>query len=136
MSEFYSMNIGSICGKECPLECDSVVYNLYTSQSEYPSKVYANSLMNNPIIMGKFASNNVSMSYDTLKRAMLQITVFYGNLGYQQFDEKQKYKFEDLVSGIGGTLGLFLGMSFLSFAEILDILLQICFHKAKKRYEL
>ena len=43
----------------------------------------------------------------------------------------------DLVAYIGGTLGLFLGVSFLSFAEIFEIFFEMIFlaieHNAKKR---
>ncbi len=35
-----------------------------------------------------------------------------------------KIEIVDLVSGIGGLLGLFLGMSFLSFAEIIEMFLE------------
>jgi len=35
-----------------------------------------------------------------------------------------KIEIVDLVSGIGGLLGLFLGMSFLSLAEIIEIIIE------------
>jgi len=34
----------------------------------------------------------------------------------------------DLISGIGGILGLFLGLSFLSFVEILEFICQIIYY--------
>ncbi len=34
----------------------------------------------------------------------------------------------DLISGIGGILGLFLGLSFLSFVEILEFTYQIVYY--------
>lgn len=63
---------------------------------------------------------------------MIQISVFYSALGYEQYQEQAKMEVIDLVSNIGGTLGLFLGMSFLSFVEILDVFLQICFVRIPK----
>lgn len=127
------MDVPEICGHECPLECDSVTYNLYTSQADYPSRVYANSLMNNSLIQSKFADNPSELTYENLKRTMVQLSIFYGNLGYQKFEELPNMTLADLVSNVGGTLGLFLGMSFLSFVEIIDILLQIAIHKIKQR---
>jgi len=46
---------------------------------------------------------------------------------YTTVEELEKMNFFDLVSGVGGTLGLFMGISFLSFFEILDILIEIMF---------
>lgn len=106
-----------------------MTYNLFTNEAQYPSKVYVNSLVNNPIMKAKFASNPSDLNYDTLQRTMLQVSVFYGHLGYQYYEEAAKMEVSDLVAYIGGTLGLFLGMSFLSFVEILDVFLQICFYR-------
>ena len=43
---------------------------------------------------------------------------------YISIEEIEKTSFLDLVSGIGGTLGLFIGMSFLSFFELFDVLIE------------
>lgn len=124
--------MNAICGKECPLECESIDYNLAMNQAEYPAKVYANLLMNNPKIQAKYASNPSDLSYDSLKRNMAQVSVYYGDLGYQKYEESEKTSLSDLVAIIGGTLGLFLGMSFLSFIEIADVVLQIFFLRYSK----
>ena len=84
--------------------------------------------MKNPIIQAKYASDLSKLDYDSLKRNLVQIWVSYSDLGYDHYVEIAKTEVIDLVSNIGGTLGLFLGMSFLSIAEILDILLQILFY--------
>ena len=118
----------AICGSKCPLECDSIKYSMYTSYSDYPSEAYADSLMQNPIIQAKY-TNPSDLTYDSLKRNLVQISVFYRDLGYQQLEELENMSLLDLISGFGGTLGLFLGMSFLSFIEILDVVLQIIFYK-------
>jgi hypothetical protein len=125
----FSGDIKSVCGTKCPLECDSVKYNMYTSATEYPSMAYTELLMQNPVIQAKYASKPSDLTYGSLKRNLVQISVYYGDLGYQQFDEMEKMNLTDLISNIGGTLGLFLGMSFLSFMEIIDVLLQIIFYK-------
>ena len=126
---FFASGVPQNCRDQCPLECDSINYELSISSADYPSVVYANTLMENPKIQTKYAANLSQMSYESLRRNMVQISVFYNNLGYDQYEELANVEVIDLVSNIGGTLGLFLGMSFLSFVEFLDILLQICFIK-------
>ena len=69
-----------------------------------------------------------------LKRNMVEIIVLYSDLGYVVFEEVAKMDVLDLVSKIGGILGLFLGMSFLSLIEIIDIFLQILLKSRNKRF--
>lgn len=126
------MDVESICGKDCPLECDEITYNLFKSQAVYPSKAYSKSLMKNPWIGDKYA-NKSDLSLESLRDNMMQISVYYSNLGYESYEEVANMSVLDLISNFGGTLGLFLGMSFLSLVEIIDVLLQICFHKRSPR---
>ena len=126
---YFSNNVQTLCGDRCPLECDSIDYNMYTSYSDFPSDAYANSLMQNPKIQAKYASNLSDLTYDSLKRNMALVSVYYSDLGYQKYEELENMSLGDLISGFGGTLGLFLGMSFLSFIEIVDVILQIILYK-------
>lgn len=123
------MDVQSMCGNECPLECQRVIYNQYTSFAHYPSEIYANSLMANPRIQSFYAQNLSRLTHDSLKQNMLQMFVYYGDLGYEEYNEVETMTWVDLISNIGGTLGLFLGMSFLSFVELLDVILQIMFYR-------
>jgi hypothetical protein len=52
------------------------------------------------------------------------LNVYYDKLSYIQISKDAKIEIVDLVSGIGGLLGLFLGMSFLSFAEFLEMIVE------------
>ena len=53
------------------------------------------------------------------------MNVYYDHLAYTQISKEAKLETVDLVSGIGGLLGLFLGMSFLSFAEFIEMFIEI-----------
>lgn len=119
------------CRESCPLECESVNYNLFASSADYPSLVYAQVLVDNPVIQARYDDLS-KLNYDSLKRTIMRVSIFYDDLGFVQYEETAKTDVVELVSNIGGTLGLFLGMSFLSFVEVFDILLQICFKKRKE----
>lgn len=67
------------------------------------------------------------MTLEELRSNLLYISVFYSELSYRKFYEVQKVDIIDLISNIGGTLGLFLGMSFLSFVEVIDLFLNVLF---------
>ena len=89
-------------------------YTHFPTFSNYPIYNYAlNSLMTNP-----------TLTYDLIKQSVLSLNVYYDQLSYTQISKDAKLEIVDLVSGIGGLLGLFLGMSFLSFAEIIEIIFE------------
>ena len=44
--------------------------------------------------------------------------IYFDSQGYKYVSESPKMEFIDLISNIGGNLGLFIGISFLSFAGI------------------
>jgi hypothetical protein len=59
--------------------------------------------------------------------------VYYGNLQYTVIDQIAQMNGFDLISNIGGNLGLFIGISFLSFAELIELLVEIlCIILGKK----
>ena len=86
----------NICSQYCPLECDSVIYQNSYSIMAYPQ--------------GK---NQV------------KVLIYYGELKYTLFSQQAKMAFFDLISNLGGIMGVFLGMSFLSFIEMVEIIYEI-----------
>ncbi len=116
------------CVQYCPLECYSITYQVTSTFSNYPNYKYAlNSLISNPILTSKLmmdTSNETMSKYDLVKQSVLSLNVYYDQLGFIEITREVKLEIVDLVSGIGGLLGLFLGMSFLSFAELIEIILE------------
>ena len=119
------------CVKLCPPDCNTISYSLSTSHSDYPTPKYAESLIRLPVIKSKFPkdiSNNITnvsfkIYYYEFKRSVVSIKVFYGELKYTIVSQIPKMSFEDLISNVGGILGLFLGASFLSLVEIIEVAL-------------
>ena len=57
---------------------------------------------------------------------------YYDSWSYTKIDEIAKFELIDLIPNIGGTLGLFIGVSILSFTEIFELIFIITasfFHK-------
>jgi len=72
-------------------------------------------------------SNNY-LTYDNLTTAAF----YYSTLQYTLITQQPKMLSFDLISNIGGTLGLFVGISFLSLFELTEILLEIFFSLFKR----
>lgn len=85
------------CYKMCPLECDEVIFDK-SIQSYIDTSL----------------SNNQS-----------KIRVYYRNMEYESYSEIPKISFINLVSNLGGTCGLFLGLSLISFLQFIEYILRL-----------
>jgi hypothetical protein len=86
------------CSDYCPLECNTLNYE---------------------ITINSFSSLSYSSNDSFI------ISVFYEDLKYTWINQKPKMQFIDLISNIGGSLGLFVGISFVSFLDLFEILIEI-----------
>ena len=130
-ARFYIQDVAIKCS-ECPLECESEFYTLTTSSLDYPTKIYADMLSSQSAILSRFS--NKKPTYQQLKQSIASININYNQLGYTQIKEAQKVTAIDLVTIIAGTVGLFLALRFLSFIEILELLIEIIFLFFEKKY--
>ena len=118
-STFFNTNLEEKC-PYCKFECQSMTFSHTSSFNEYPSEEYAKFLLR----LNKINSNNVT-TFEQLKRNVLSLNIYYDDLQYKLIEEIPSLDLYTLISGIGGTLGLFLGMSFLSILEIFGIFFEI-----------
>ena len=93
--------------KLCPLECDTQAYGTVISASLYPIQLYALKLLNNSIVSSKFS--NESLTPEKVMRSVLAVNIYYKDLSYTKKTEHGRYQLIDLVSSIGGIMGLYLG---------------------------
>lgn len=104
----------------CPQECDSLTYEV----SPYSEVITASGNFNKmPDYMSNLNRNFTD--YEHLKRSFISINVFYPKLKYTVIEQDPKMNLSDLVSNVGGILGLFLGVSFLTFVELIELVAEI-----------
>ena len=114
--DFFSSKISKSC--DCPEECDTLVYSLSQSFSKFPSKPFAEFLLQMTHLSDKY-----EIKHENIRESILKLNVYYEHLYFVRISETAKMDFFNLVSGVGGTMGLFIGISFMSFLEIF----QLCF---------
>ena len=117
------------CLEECPLECESVSYDSQISSLEYPSIQFYYILRNDNAIYKTYVDFfNVDWStYESFKSSFLSLNVFYPDLQYTKITSTPKFTTIDLISQIGGSLGMFVGFSLFHFIELIEILFLICY---------
>jgi hypothetical protein len=129
------LNIFS-CQIECPLECDSVTYNSQLSSLTYPNLEYYNLFQNDTIATQYFLENfgaNIS-SYTFFREYFYSINIYYSSIKYTYISESPETTVFGLLSGLGGSLGMFLGFSVFSLLEVFEILFELIWNLIYKNY--
>jgi hypothetical protein len=107
---FYNNKNDADCLKKCPKECEFFNYEPNViSKSKYPSNEYFDFLK---ILKLNKTSN---------KSRLISLNIYIGVSSFNKITESQSYGRSRLLGDIGGTMGLFIGISFISFAEIVEL---------------
>lgn len=105
----------SECFKKCPEECHQIEYKIFQYFSKYPNDAYALELKKNSRLLA-------NLSVKDVKKSMILLNVNYETMIATVTEETPAMPFATLLGNLGGQLGLFLGLSVISFVEIVEIL--------------
>ena len=94
-SYYYNEDFDAECAKYCPLECKKENYDVSLTKNDYYSSNYWN---------------------------YIDLYINYNSLSYLNYEESPSISVYNLVSNIGGAIGLLLGMSLLSIFEVLEMI--------------
>ena len=114
-----------INNEACPLECVSTRYSLAISQDEYPTlMMYQLYLQEKPSYFEHLFNKTVNeITFDMFKKSFTRLTVYYEDLSVMELSETVQIDRVKLVSNLGGTIGLFLGVSLISAVECLELII-------------
>ena len=109
------------CIEECPNECNATVYDFLLSSSEFLSEKYYDSLKDDFNLSGRDLLSNIlgNGGYGVV------LNINYRDFKYSEISESPKMSSVELLANIGGTLGLFLGVSLLSFVELVELFVNL-----------
>jgi hypothetical protein len=114
-------NVSEKCLKKyCPLECGSLTYDIIKDSTT----ITGQGAINPSKSSNTFAGFN---TYENLSKTFFGIRVYYQDLKYTLISQHPKIETFDLISSVGGTLGLFLGFSFISFLELFEVLAELIY---------
>lgn len=69
---------------------------------------------------------NSQVTFETLQQSFLYLEIMYNSdIEYTSITEQPAVTPIELIANVGGTLGLFIGVSLLSFLEMVEILIKI-----------
>ena len=126
--QYLNFNLVDCKTKSCPLECETVNYDLSVSCQVYPSKTYFERKLNtesNQNLSLKFL--NESLTFDLMREYSLSFNVYYPYMTYTSLTESPKTSIADLFSQIGGGLGLFVSFSVFTLFEFIELFILIIY---------
>jgi hypothetical protein len=122
-STFMSTNVKEKCDY-CPEVCEETSFSFDISNANYLTENRANQLVKDPKIFSKFPNRNIT--FEEIRKKILRVDIYYKSLSYTKISQDPLITGLDLLGAIGGTFGLFIGASFLSFVEIFVFLVKFC----------
>ena len=132
MLDVYSMYMDQnkeISLSECPLECDSMAYaSVLTKNTMQGFEDVYDLFMGDASLMSMFRANlNGSLTLERFRTSVVSLNVFYPSLKYTEIREMPKTSLIDLISNMGGALGVFLGFTVFSLVETLEIAIKLVY---------
>jgi hypothetical protein len=126
-NDFFSKSdLNSLCENACPSQCQSIEYKLGLSTSSFPTLSYAKNIQTSHLNLNKFPSDiNDTELIEFCNKGFLKVIISYENLYYTLIDEVPAMTLNDLLGNLGGQLGLFIGISFLSLVELIELIVTL-----------
>ncbi|XP_070542969.1 amiloride-sensitive sodium channel subunit gamma-like [Ptychodera flava] len=113
------------CRKNCHQPCSGRSYKEMLSMSEWPSDVYATKLYSRLSQKSRKITEQLS-SVEESRRNLMKLSVFFSELNFESVTEKPAFGHVDLLSNLGGLMGLYIGASVISLFEFAEVMGKIC----------
>ncbi|XP_077986248.1 epithelial sodium channel subunit gamma-like [Glandiceps talaboti] len=118
---------------DCQQPCSQSSYSKTISQALWPS------LSNLPhLLNGIHASNRKTWSIrdkESAREDLVRLEVYYEDLNFNLVSEEEAYPVFQLLSDTGGSLGLWIGLSFITVIEFVEFLVTLCQAARKRSHE-
>ena len=108
-----------------------MIFSTINSQLNEFSNEKAQQYLEHKLLKSKYEEFNSSL--DDVKQSIVNLNIFYDRLSFTEISEKPSFTFVDLVSNVGGTFGLFIGISLLSLLEMVEIIYEMLHQYLKTR---
>ena len=136
LNEKYEKLIGenflkSVCIHKCPLECNSTEFSTSITSVELLGDLLVDFLNSNKTNLSIDFEATKPISADEARRSFTSFQLYYSSNSFTLSTETPSMDIVALLANIGGTLGLFLGVSLLHFCELIEVLIEIYFVKKK-----
>ncbi|KAK0395440.1 hypothetical protein QR680_001280 [Steinernema hermaphroditum] len=111
-----------LCEKDCPQSCHEQDYVARITTALWPRTSYYKSVRDE--WRSQVKTMKMMKEADEARTNVVKLEVYFEELNYQSITETPAMDIFDLLSNIGGTLGLYVGMSFLTLGEFFELFMK------------
>ncbi|XP_077865926.1 uncharacterized protein LOC102805083 [Saccoglossus kowalevskii] len=109
---------------DCQLPCREFSFSKTISQALWPSTTYLPHLLNS--IHATNRKTWVIRDKESAREDLVRLEVYFEDLNIQLVSEEEAYPVSQLLSDTGGSLGLWVGLSFITVIEFTEFLFAMC----------
>ncbi|XP_075435175.1 epithelial sodium channel subunit gamma-like [Ascaphus truei] len=120
--EFKFAHDDLIC--HCPLQCKEEMYELTVSGSQWPSTAFIENFSKELKEMGGQMSS-IADNPALIRDNFLKVVVYFKHLNFELIEEEPSMTEIDLISNMGGLVGLWVGFSVCTLAEFFEFFLDV-----------
>ena len=114
-----------VCLPWCPLECNKTEYAARVSSSQLVADTFVDFIRERTNLARDFVFKPLNV--DTARNSLVYVSIYYDSLSYTLSTETPQMDVYSLLANIGGTLGLFMGVSVFSVCELVQVLIEVYF---------
>ena len=104
---------------DCPEHCDDQRYTTIFNRNPWPQYWQASSFVK--MINDIEGKTNRTLSTTEVRNRLLKVSIYYEDFKEHVSEERPLYDLSTITSDLGGQMGLFMGASFISIAEIISL---------------
>ena len=132
------------CEPMCPIECTHFLFHSTITQFQYPYSDSYVTYVSERMMLANSTTRLVASSHNNTKQPtwhtylgdnLVKFNMYYNTLAYEQVTEEAKMSGEELIGTVGGHLHLFMGMSLLSFVELVDLLFLLAVRAIRSEHQ-
>lgn len=115
----------------CDNPCNELAYVKSISQRQWPTTAYARVLLDwvcdwSPTTCEKI-KDDLSRIY-LVNNNFLKLNIYFEDLNFEEITEKEQIEIQQLLSDVGGAIGLWIGLSILSLCEVLQLIVELFYY--------
>ena len=116
---------------DCRLYCDDETYTTVVNRNTWPPNWQAPSFLQ--LINKMEGRNNSGLSANSIRNRLIKVSIYYENFRELVFEERPLFDLSTVAGNLGGQMGLFMGASLLSLAEIFALVVTYFTRTQSKR---
>ncbi|XP_077992163.1 epithelial sodium channel subunit alpha-like [Glandiceps talaboti] len=107
-------------GCYCPQACSQSIYRYTVTSSQWPNNHYKDTVLQKISRINRKLKKKVKENPRFQTENVAKVTVYFEELNLERISEYAAYTSASLVSDLGGQMGLWIGMSVLTLAELVE----------------